>query len=104
MQPTEVLQNVDSQAITVTGQRFSPQAEITVNSQAMPTNFVSESEMQAVLDAASVSIPGTLQIAVRNPDPDGGVSEAYALTVAPAPAQEEPEEEPQTEEQPADEA
>ena len=80
--------------ITVTGSNFGQNptnlldtATVLVNGTAAVTQFVSSTQLKAVIPASSVATPGLLQITVTNPQPNLTASNAAALFVAnPVPA------------------
>lgn len=51
------------------------------SSSAVPTTFISNTQLQATIPAASVASAGTIQVTVA--DPDGSVSPSFAFTVLP---------------------
>ena len=66
--PSNVFARTDEFMLTVTGDKFTPQARIYFDSQELPTNFASAQQLTANVPAALISAPGTRQIVVRTPD------------------------------------
>lgn len=67
--------------VSVTGAGFNPTTMVTVNGVAIATNFVSSSQITAVISAAQNSLPGWLDIGVITPAPGGGMSGPLVFTV-----------------------
>jgi hypothetical protein len=80
--PTQLgVSTIDTQ-ITVDGSSFLPSSSVLVGSQAVVTSFVTSTQLVAAIPAAYLASPGTLQVAVQNPTPGGGVSTAsFAISV-----------------------
>jgi hypothetical protein len=69
--------------LTLTGANFVPGATVNFNGTALPTTFVSWSQITVMLPAGTA--PGTYQITVTDPAPSGGTSMPFNFIV-PAPA------------------
>ncbi|HXX46389.1 MAG TPA: hypothetical protein VEJ38_16830 [Candidatus Acidoferrales bacterium] len=67
--------------LTVMGTNFASAAIVTVNDNARSTNFENSTALQAAILASDVAQAGTLQIAVLNPQPQGGASNSFPFTV-----------------------
>lgn len=65
----------------VTGTNFVSQSSVTVNGSSVPTTFVNSTSLQALVAGSALGSPGTLQIAVLNPVPGGGVSNILPLGI-----------------------
>jgi hypothetical protein len=70
--------------LTVTGTNFISGSSVLWNGAAVPTTFVSATQLQATLPAADLSEEGTAAIAVFNPAPGGGTSNAQTFTITDA--------------------
>jgi hypothetical protein len=82
--PSNIFARTDDFTLTVTGDKFTPQARIYFDSQELPTNFASAQQLTATVPGALISAPGTRQIVVRTPD--GQLySNGAALSVADPP-------------------
>jgi hypothetical protein len=68
-------------SLTVHGTGFADGAEVLWNGASRPSQYVSSTRITADISAADVAAPGTAQVAVRNPAPGGGTSEAHAMTI-----------------------
>ena len=68
-------------SLTVTGTNFVSLATVTVNSNPRRTSFVNSTSLVATLLASDLAQAGMLEIAVVNPQPDGGSSNIVSFTV-----------------------
>ena len=68
-------------SITVTGTGFMDGSVVRWKGQARVTAFVSSVELRATLLPADVATSGSASITVVNPEPGGGESGAFSLTV-----------------------
>ncbi len=64
--------------LTINGQNFSSDSQVSAGSTALATTFVSSSQLSAVVPTAVLSTPGTLQITVTD---HGSVSNSIGLKV-----------------------
>ncbi len=67
--------------LTVMGTNFASLAIVTVNSNPRATTFEDTTTVEATILASDVAEAGTLQIAVLNPQPQGGASDSFPFTV-----------------------
>jgi hypothetical protein len=67
--------------LTVTGTNFVSQSIVTVNGANRSTSFVNATTLGAGILAPDVTTAGTIQIAVINPQPNGGGSNSFLLNV-----------------------
>jgi len=67
--------------IQVTGHKFTPQSIVRLGTVDLPTKFVSESRLTAVVRSSLLKQAGTFAVTVTNPGPAGGVSKAGYLVV-----------------------
>jgi hypothetical protein len=67
--------------LTINGNDFQPDCKVTVNGKTRVAERVSDSVIKVTLLAEDVANRGELQLVVENPDPDGGPSEAFPITV-----------------------
>jgi trimeric autotransporter adhesin len=70
-------------SLTVAGSDFITGAEVTWNGAALPTTFVSATELQVAVAATDIATADSAQVAAVNPAPGGGPSNLAALTIAP---------------------
>jgi WD40-like Beta Propeller Repeat len=68
-------------SLTVSGSNFVAQSLVTVNGATRPTSFSNSTTLTASVFTSDMSTAGTLQIAVLNPEPDGGISSSIAFSV-----------------------
>ena len=72
--------------LTVYGAGFVPGSVVLWNNSNRKTTFISRSELRASIAAADIAAPGTVNIAVSNPPPGGGLSNSLPFSiVSPAP-------------------
>src|SRR4029078_8204343 len=83
--PVSAFTGSSALSIRVICANFTPASVIRVNDQAIPTSFVSSTELRGVIPASNVSQPATLRVAVETPPPGGGVSSQLDFTVNPVP-------------------
>jgi hypothetical protein len=67
--------------LTVAGRNYVSQSIVTVNGNNRPTGFGNSTSLFASIQAADVANGGTVQIAVVNPQPNGGASNTFLLQV-----------------------
>ncbi len=67
--------------VSVSGSNFTKGSSITLGGSTLTTTFVSSSQLSAVVPAADLASPASLQLAVSNPSPGGGSSSPHALNV-----------------------
>ena len=67
--------------LTLTGSNFASLAVVTVNGNPRSTGFTNSTTLTALILASDVAQAGTLQIAVINPEPNGGASDNFQFTV-----------------------
>jgi len=68
-------------SLIVTGTNFVSQSIVTVNGSNRTTAFVDATSLVTTIAASDVANAGTLQIAVINPQPNGGGSNSFPLNV-----------------------
>ncbi len=68
--------------LTVNGSNFLPGSVVQFNGSARATTYVSPTQLTAAITAADLLTPGSFNVAVVNPAPGGGTSNAQVLTVA----------------------
>jgi hypothetical protein len=67
--------------LVVNGAGFVPESVIRWNGGDRQTNFVSSTELQAVIPAADVAVAGNAEVSVFSPGPGGGLSNLQTFTV-----------------------
>jgi len=68
--------------VLVNGEGFSNASTVLWNGSALPTQFVSETQLQATIPASDLVAAATAQISVSNPAPGGGLSGTLSFLVA----------------------
>jgi hypothetical protein len=68
LQPVNVFARTGDFALTVTGDKFTPQTRIYIDSQEVPTTFKSPQQLSANVPAAFLQSPGSRAVIVRTPD------------------------------------
>ena len=81
--PSSVEVGSGDQIVVITGTSFVNGATVQVNSDRLPTNFVSATELRVVIEASRLTTPGAILLSVGNPAPGGGNSNWVTLTVTP---------------------
>ncbi|MGH9743240.1 MAG: Ig domain-containing protein, partial [Candidatus Acidiferrum sp.] len=81
--PTAVPPGSPAFTLSVSGAGFTPGTAIDFNLTPLPTTFVDNEHLTAVVPATSVSTAGTLSVTVVNPAPGGGSSNVVYFSVAP---------------------
>ena len=82
--PSNVYARTADFTIEVSGDKFTPQVRIYIDSTELTTQFRSPQQLSASVPAAMISAPGTRQVSVKSPD--GTLySNPVALNVAPPP-------------------
>src|SRR5205085_3965895 len=66
--PTSVFAQTDAFPLSITGDKFTPQARVYIDSQELPTTYTSAQQLSAQVPAALIAAPGTRQVIVRTPD------------------------------------
>lgn len=70
--------------LTVNGANFIQGSTVRWNSAGRPTNLVSATQLNAAIAASDLAAAGAAQVAVFNPAPGGGTSNALTFTIAAA--------------------
>lgn len=84
--PSQAEGAADSLVVRLGGTGFVEETEVRLNGSRRESRRISRTEMEAVLTADDLSIPGTYALTAFNPGPGGGVSGATALAItAPTP-------------------
>lgn len=81
--PAVITAGAGATDLIVTGANFLTGAVIRLNGVAVPTDFISTSQVSTRLSAADLAVPRTIVVTVANAD--GTVSEGVNLTITPAP-------------------
>ncbi len=66
--PASVFARAEGFTLTLTGDKFTPQVRIYVDSEELPTTYAGEQQLTANVPAALISAPGTRTLMVRTPD------------------------------------
>jgi YVTN family beta-propeller protein len=84
--PSSTLAGNHAFNVRVLGSNFTPASAVKLNGQAIATAFLSPSDLQAIIPAAQLGKPGTMQLSVETPPPGGGTSASLEFTINPVPA------------------
>jgi trimeric autotransporter adhesin len=68
--------------LTLNGTNFMPASTIQWNGTALPTSYLSETQLEAQIPATSLAAAGFADISVTNPTPGGGVSALLRFTIS----------------------
>src|SRR5271155_2361391 len=67
--------------LTVNGTGFASTAVVTWNGSTRITNVISSTQVQAIIKTEDIAKPGTVSVAVVNPGPGGGASNAVFFPI-----------------------
>jgi hypothetical protein len=67
--------------LTVIGSGFTPASSVLFSGTALPTSFVADTHLTAMVSPGDVDTAGTFEVTVSTPAPGGGVSDVAFLTV-----------------------
>ncbi len=81
LSPASVAAGSPAFTLTVNGSGFVPASAVNWNGAALTTNYVSASQLTALVPASDVTTPGSASVTVVNPAPGGGVSSALTFTI-----------------------
>ena len=81
LSPSGVVTGSGQFTLTVRGTNFVSQSIVTVNGASRQTGFANSTFLQATILASDVATGGALPIAVMNPQPGGGSSNVFSLSV-----------------------
>lgn len=81
LQPKTVLAGSGGVNLLILGRNFVPTSIVTVNGQNRTATFNNSTSLQVGITAADVAQAGNVMIAVLNPPPNGGTSDAVPLAV-----------------------
>lgn len=81
LNPTSVPAASPDRTITITGTGFVPSSIVKGNGAVLSSNFVSNTQLTAVVPSPQLVNPGSVGITVTNPSPGGGSSAAKNLTI-----------------------
>jgi WD40-like Beta Propeller Repeat len=79
--PTGAFAGGNNFAVTVNGTGFVSRSEVLANGNNRHTFFISSTQLQATILASDIASAGTVQIAVLNSPPGGGLSNSVPLSV-----------------------
>jgi len=69
IEPTMVTEGDGTLTLSIRGVNFTKESTVYFGSQRVPSRLVSNSELEAVIDAALIASVGTYPVTVRNPEP-----------------------------------
>jgi Tol biopolymer transport system component len=84
MSPSSAAGGDPSFNLIVNGSDFVPTSVVAWNADDRPTTYVSATQLTAAIPASDISTGGMASVAVKNPAPQGGVSNSVAFDVTPA--------------------
>ena len=85
LDPSSVAMGGPDSYLTVYGSGFSPSSVVQWNGSTLATTFVSGTLVYAVVSASYRSASGAASVAVFNPTPGGGLSDACPVFIGPIP-------------------
>lgn len=88
--PASAAAGAQATTITVNGERFEDDSVVLWNGAALPTTFVNDRVLTALVDPAKLAAAGAFGIQVQTPQPGGGNSAALAFNVTAPGAQQTP--------------
>ena len=81
MNPVSVTANSGDFTLLVDGSNFVPGAQIVWNGQPIPTTFVNDSQLKAMIPSADLMVGGEIGVAAQNPELGGGATEALRFII-----------------------
>lgn len=69
--------------LTVSGAGFQPGAAVRLGSQLLPTNFLSSTQLNALVTPAQIATPGVVMVTVVNPGPEVSLTAALQVNTPP---------------------
>jgi hypothetical protein len=81
LSPTNAAAGSPAFTLTVNGSSFVPASAVNWNGAALATNYVSASQLIALVPASDLTTAGAASVTVLNPAPGGGASSAFAFTI-----------------------
>jgi hypothetical protein len=81
LNPSSAIAGGGAFTLTIIGTQFDPTATAQFNGSALPTTFVSSTQLQAAVSASDIASPGTASITVANPPSNGGTSSGAAFFI-----------------------
>jgi hypothetical protein len=84
LNPSSAIAGSAGSVLNVTGTQFDTAATVQFNGSALPTTFVSSTQLQAAIPASDVATPGTANIMVANPPATGGNSSGATFFIGSA--------------------
>jgi trimeric autotransporter adhesin len=82
--PTSATAGGAAFTLTVNGSNFIATSAVQWNGAAQPTAFVDSTQVTAQIAASNIATAGTASVAVKNPAPGGGISNATPFTISSA--------------------
>ena len=82
MNPSVVDAGSSGFLLTVNGENFIPGSVIQWNGSALPTSYLSDTQLEAQVPAANVAASGFIGVSVMNPLPGGGVSSLLPFSIS----------------------
>ncbi|MBZ5629004.1 MAG: CHAP domain-containing protein [Acidobacteriia bacterium] len=79
--PLVIAAGAPDTTIALTGTNFLPASKVNFNGAPLPTNFVSSTQLTAIIPSASLHQSANDQITILNPSPGGGISATQTLSV-----------------------
>jgi trimeric autotransporter adhesin len=82
LSPSSVAAGTSGFILTLNGADFVPTSTIQWNGAALPTNYLSATQLEAQIPASDVAVPGFAEVAVLSPAPGGGTSSSETFTIS----------------------
>lgn len=79
--PTTIIAGGTAFTLTVNGSNFISTSTVQWNGSSRTTSYITATQLTASITAADIATTGTASVAVENPAPGGGVSQAISVTV-----------------------
>ena len=82
LNPASTLAGGPTFTLVVNGNNFVQSSKIRWNGSDRTTNYISINQLTALINASDITIPGSAEVTVFNPDPAGGTSNTVTFTIA----------------------
>jgi len=79
--PTAVMLGASATPISLTGSGFEPDSYATIDGIAIPTTYISSTQLQATIPAANLTTARTAAVGVTAPPPGGGSTATLAFSI-----------------------
>jgi trimeric autotransporter adhesin len=83
LSPSSIKAQSSGFTLTVNGNGLAPQSEVFWNGSALTSQFINNHQLQAVISAELITVPGPIIVEVQTPAPGGGTSNQLTFTIKP---------------------